>query len=221
MQPCRTVLRSAPTSFALVIGGTLMCLSSEARVTRIVIDDRQPLATAAGQTIVYEQISGRAFGDLDPRDSTNAIIQDIQLGKDADGGVRYAASSAITKPVNVAQTSGLLWHDVPNRGSPATINVAERNFGDVGLASAWQGDNAAINAANGTAVRPTMLVGGRHFLQVSVAKNADGSMVTGRVFGRIVNRSGLATTSVPVCCRPTRCRTLRRSMPCVRTSGTG
>ena len=61
MQPCRTVLRSAPTSFALVIGGTLMCLSSEARVTRIVIDDRQPLATAAGQTIVYEQISGRAF----------------------------------------------------------------------------------------------------------------------------------------------------------------
>ena len=70
----------------------LMCLSSEARVTRIVIDDRQPLAAAAGQTIAYEQISGRAFGDLDPRDSTNAIIQDIQLGKDADGRVRYAAS---------------------------------------------------------------------------------------------------------------------------------
>ena len=193
MQPCRTVLRSAPTSFALAIGGTLalMCLSSEARVTRIVIDDRQPLAAAAGQTIAYEQISGRAFGDLDPRDSTNAIIQDIQLGKDADGRVRYAASFVITKPVNVAQTSGLLWHDVHNRGSPTTISVAERNFGDVGLASAWQGDNAAINAANGTAVRPTMLVGGRHFLQVPVAKNADGSMVTGRVFGRIVNRSGL------------------------------
>ena len=221
MQPRRTFLRFAPISLAIGSTLALMCLSSQARVTRIVIDDRQPLATAPGQTIAYEQISGRAFGELDPRDSANVIIQDILLGKDADGRVRYTASFVITKPVDLAQASGLLWHDVPNRGSPITINVAERNFGDVGLASAWQGDNAAINAANGTAVRPTMLVGGRHFLQVPVAKNADGSMVTGRVFGRIVNRSGLATTSVPVCCRPTRCRTLRRSMPCVRTSGTG
>ena len=190
MQPRRTFLRFAPISLAIGSTLALMCLSSQARVTRIVIDDRQPLATAPGQTIAYEQISGRAFGELDPRDSANVIIQDILLGKDADGRVRYTASFVITKPVDLAQASGLLWHDVPNRGSPITINVAERNFGDVGLASAWQGDNAAINAANGTAVRPTMLVGARHFLQVPVARNADGSMVTGRVFGRIVNRSG-------------------------------
>jgi len=35
-----------------------------------------------------------------------------------------------------------------------------------------------------------MLVGGRHFLQVPIAKNLDGSAVTGKVFGRIVNRTG-------------------------------
>ena len=51
-----------------------------------------------------------------------------------------------------------MWHDVPNRGSPFTIGVAERNFGDIGLASAWQGDNAALNAGNGTAIRPHMPV---------------------------------------------------------------
>ena len=181
-----------PLLLALAMGATLALtsLSSVARVVRIVVDDRQQLAAGPGQSIAYEQISGRAFGELDPRASANAIIQDIQLGKDADGKVRYTASFVITKPVDLAQASGLLWHDVPNRGSPITINVAERNFGDVGLASAWQGDNAAINATNGTAVRPTMLVGGRHFVQVPVAKNADGSMVTGRVFGRIVNRAG-------------------------------
>src|SRR5260221_8179341 len=83
-----------------------------------------------------------------------------------------------------------MWHDVPNRGSPLTIGVQERNFGDVGLASAWQGDNSAINANNGTAVRPTELVGGRHFVQVPVARNLEGSAVTGLVFGRIVNPSG-------------------------------
>ncbi|MFO1329646.1 MAG: alpha/beta hydrolase domain-containing protein [Rubrivivax sp.] len=170
---------------------SLLCLSApaQARVTRIVIDDTQPL-TATGQTLAYQQISGRAFGELDPRDPVNAIIQDIQLAKDADGKVRYVASFVLTKPVDMSQASGLMWHDVPNRGSPNTIVVAERNFGDIGLASAWQGDNSAINANNGTAVRPTMLVGGRHWLQLPVARNGDGSVVTGDVFGRIVNRSG-------------------------------
>jgi hypothetical protein len=163
----------------------------EARVTRIVIDQAAtPLATAPGQTLAYEQIAGRAFGELDPRDPLNAIIQDIGLGKDADGKVRYVASFVLTKPVDMVNASGLLWHDVPNRGSPTTIGVAERNLGDVGLASAWQGDNAGINAANGTTVRATMSVGGRHFVQVPIARNADGSKVTGQVFGRIVNRSG-------------------------------
>lgn len=164
--------------------------STQARVTKILIDDAEPLVAAVGQTIAYEQISGRAFGELDPSDPLNAIIQDIALGKDPDGKVRYVASFVLTKPVDLARASGLMWHDVPNRGTPLTIAVEERNLGDVGLASAWQGDNSAINAANGTAVRPTELVGGRHWLQVPVAKNADGSPVTGLVFGRIVNRSG-------------------------------
>ncbi|HKW82782.1 MAG TPA: alpha/beta hydrolase domain-containing protein, partial [Burkholderiaceae bacterium] len=157
---------------------------------RIVVDDVQPLASAPGQGIAYEQVSGRAFGELDPGDPLNAIIQDIELGKDADGKVRYTASFVLTKPANLQQASGLMWHDVPNRGTPITIAVAERNFGDIGLASAWQGDNAAFDANNGTAIRPTMLVGGRHFLQVPIAKNLDGSAVTGNVFGRIVNRAG-------------------------------
>lgn len=162
---------------------------SQARVTKIVIDDTQPLS-ATGQVIPYDQISGRAYGELDPSDPLNAIIQDISLGKDPDGKVRYVASFVLSKPVDLSQASGMMWHDVPNRGTPITINVAERNFGDIGLASAWQGDNAGINAANGTTVRPTMLVSGRHWLQVPVAKNSDGTTVTGLVFGRIVNRSG-------------------------------
>ena len=163
---------------------------TQARVTEIIIDDVKPL-TGTGQTIAYEQRSGRAFGELDPNDPHNEIIQDIQLGRDPDGKVRYIASFVLTKPVDMSQASGLMWHDVPNRGSPLTIVVAERNFGDVGLASAWQGDNAGIDANNGTIVRATELVGGRHFVQVPVAKNPDGSTVTGLVFGRIVNRSGL------------------------------
>lgn len=180
--------QAAPAARMLCASLLLLLLAPapvSARVTRIVVDDVQPLPPAAGQTIAYEQISGRAFGELDPALAGNAIIQDIQLGKDADGKLHYVASFVLTKPVDTAQASGLMWHDVPNRGTPLTINVAERNFGDVGLASAWQGDNAG-----GTAVRATMRVGERHFLVLPVAKNADGSAVTGQVLARIVNRAG-------------------------------
>lgn len=180
--------QAAPAARVLCASLLLLLLAPapvSARVTRIVVDDVQPLPPAAGQTIAYEQISGRAFGELDPALAGNAIIQDIQLGKDADGKLHYVASFVLTKPVDTAQASGLMWHDVPNRGTPLTINVAERNFGDVGLASAWQGDNAG-----GTAVRATMRVGERHFLVLPVAKNADGSAVTGQVLARIVNRAG-------------------------------
>jgi len=168
-----------------------------ARVTQIVIDDTQPLASAPGQTIAYEQIAGRAFGELDPKDPVNAIIQDIELGRSADGKVHYVASFVLTKPVDMSNASGLMWHDVPNRGSPLVIVTAERNFADVGLASAWQGDNAG-----GTAIRPTMQVGGRHFLQVPIARNPDGSTITGLVLGRIVNRSGPASQAILVQANP-------------------
>lgn len=205
MKPFRAMPYRRGTLIAAAVALSLP--AAQARVTRIVVDDVKPLAPAAGQTVAYEQISGRAFGELDPRDPQNAIIQDIELGKDADGKVRYEASFVLTKPVDLAGASGLMWHDVPNRGSPIVINVAERNFGDIGLASAWQGDNAAINATNGTAWRSTMLVGGRHFVKVPVARNADGSPVTGLVFGRIVNRSGpnsqpLVVQTNPVPYRP-------------------
>ena len=65
-----------------------------------------------------------------------------------------------------------------------------RAFGDIGLASAWQGDNSSIAPGLGTAIRATMNAGGTHWLQLPVAKNADGSPVTGPVLGRIINRSG-------------------------------
>ena len=188
---------SAATGFA-VIAGILVCAAPlQARVTKIVVDETISPAFCKGTACAsfgdagqYEQISGRAFGELDPGDPLNKLIQDIELGKDPDGKVRYVATFVLTKPVDMAKASGLMWHDVPNRGRPLTLAVMERGFGDVGLANAWQGDNAGMTATLGTTVRATMTVGGNHWLQVPVAKNADGSPVTGPVLGRIINRSG-------------------------------
>ncbi|MBL8379561.1 MAG: hypothetical protein JNM79_16965 [Burkholderiales bacterium] len=172
----------------VVAAATLAAAPATARVTRIVIDEVRPFVEPAGSgagAIAYEQIAGRAFGELDPAHPGNAIIQDIGLAKDADGKVRYVATFLLVKPRDMRQASGLLWHDVPNRGRVFPMAPQERRFGDVMLASAWQGDNAGA-----TAVRETASVAGMQWLKVPVARGPDGTPVTGKVFARIVNRSG-------------------------------
>ena len=182
---------------ALALGAVA---TAQARVTRIVVDEVLPFTEPAGspaQKIAYEQVAGRAFGELDPKLPGNAIIQDIELGRDADGKVRYVATFLIIKPKDMRQASGMMWHDVPNRGGAFPMAAQERAFGDVMLASAWQGDNAGR-----TAVRPTAAVAGLHWLQLPVARGANGERVTGQVFGRIVNRSGMASQPLLVQTNP-------------------
>jgi hypothetical protein len=183
----------------LASGLLILSCTVQARVTRIVIDETLPMPAVAGaqNSIAYEQIAGRAFGELDPKLPGNAIIQDIELAKDADGKVRYVASFVIYKPVDLKQASGLMWHDVPNRGRVYPFAPQERAFGDIELASAWQGDNVGA-----TTVRPKASVAGMQFLQVPVARQADGSRVTGQVFGRIVNRSGMGSQPLMVQTNP-------------------
>jgi Alpha/beta hydrolase domain len=59
--------------------------------------------------------------------------------------------------------------------------VAERNEGDIGLSAGWQGDNSG-NTVPGP---------NNDYVVVPVAKNPDGSAVTGLAMGRIVNASGV------------------------------
>ena len=164
-----------------VCAGVAAAASVEARVTRIVIDST---TAVTGGAIPYQTLRGRAFGELDPNDAHNAVVTDIQLGKDADGKVRYETSFTITKPVDMAMASGFLWHDVPNRGGNIIINVTERDLGDIGLASGWQADNSGA-----TAVPTNHASGTSHWVVVPMARE-NGQLVTGKVLARIVNRSG-------------------------------
>ncbi len=190
MRTCKPLAAAAGVGAVVVMAALFAAPpAAQARVTKIVIDKKVspafPLKDggfqsfgAAGQ---YETIAGRAYGELDPADPRNAVIQDIQLApKNAGGKVEYVAAFFLVKPIDMSKASGLLWHDVPNRGRRVVIPGTERNAGDVGLSSGWQGDNAG-NTAPGA---------DNDWVTVPVAKNPDGSPVTGQVLGRIVNRSG-------------------------------
>ena len=160
---------------------TIAATPCDARVTRIVIDAVTPLT---GQAIAYEEIRGRAFGELDPADPHNGVITDIKLGADADGKVRYETSFNLVKPVDKERASGFLWHDVPNRGGAGVIAVEERGLGDIGLRSGWQADNAG-----NTGIPANRATGPNHWVAVPIAK-VNGVNVSGNVFARIVNQAG-------------------------------
>jgi hypothetical protein len=157
---------------------------ASARVKRIVVDTKVSPAFdgasfgAAGQ---YETLAGRAFGELDPGDPRNAIITDIRLApRNANGKVEYVATFFLVKPIDLAKSSRLLWHDVPNRGGRITIAAAERRDGDIGLSSGWQADSSG-NTRPGP---------NNDYVIAPIATNFDGSPLTGPVMGRIFNVSG-------------------------------
>jgi len=169
---------------------------TQARVTKIIIDRT---ATLTGQDIPYETLTGRAFGELDPLDSHNTLITDIALApKNANGKVEYIASFFIVKPVDMSQASGLLWHDVPNRGGRITITSDLRNSHDVGVSSGWQGDNAGATAVPANASSPSPVTpSSNEWVKTPVATG-----VTGQILGRIINRSGLGAQPLNVMGNP-------------------
>lgn len=194
--PRLLIARSARIVTATAITMLVCVATAWGQVSRIVIDSVVSPAfggASYGTVGQYETIAGRAFGELDPKDSRNAIITDLKLApRNANGKVEYTATFFLVKPINLSTSSHLLWHDVPNRGSRITIGVAERDLGDIGLSSGWQGDQMG-----GTAPNP-----GREYAIVPRAKRPDGSPVTGRIVARVFNVSGPASQPLYVYSNP-------------------
>src|SRR5581483_7782892 len=162
--PVRTVLAAS-----LAAAFAAWAPTSDARVTRIIIDSKvdcvqfdNPPPPAVPKCIEsnYDGLIGRAFGELDPNDDHNALITDVQAAAHASptGKAQYIASFYIVKPKDTStlKPSGLLWHDVPNRGGRITITSDLRTQGDIGISSGWQGDNAGATAvpANASSLTP-------------------------------------------------------------------
>jgi hypothetical protein len=159
----------------------LLAPAAEARVVRVVMESRDSPAFAAGS---YERVTGHFLGELDPSDPLNAVINDLLLApRNQRGKVEYSATFTLLFPRDASKASGVLWYEVPNRGNsplnprpPADALAA----GHILLSSGWQGDLAP---------RP-----GAETISTPVARNADGSSITGPVLYRISNSRGSTTS---------------------------
>jgi len=167
-----------------------------AKVKRIVIDKaRSESPTYGGRSFgkagQYEKIVGRAYGELDPKDPHNTIIQDIQLApRNSRGMVEYVATFTLLKPIDLSKASNVLLYEVVNRGRKLEAGGSDRGY--TYLFSGWQGDIPAETSIGGEEAET---------IQVPVARNPDGSSITGPVLVRIKNTSG-STSPLFVYSRP-------------------
>ena len=203
MQHERTLLglvKNRRTFRALLAAVFAVPHAAQAQITRIVIDpirsDVVEGGKAFGSAGAYERLIGFAYGELDPNDRRNALIQDIQLApKNARGNVEYVTTFALTKPTDVSKASGLLFYQVVNRGNAGrATDEFLMNRGGIILRSGWQGDIPTDDEG---------AWGGKTFsIRVPIARNPDGSSITGPVLLQFWNIAG-NTSPLNVLRRPT------------------
>ncbi|GAP35910.1 alpha/beta hydrolase domain-containing protein [Piscinibacter sakaiensis] len=160
---------------------------------RLTISAREDVAGSWGSVGAYERLTGSFSGEVDPKAARNAIIQDLALAPvNARGMVEYTAEFVMLKPKDMAKANGVLRYDAPNRGNiltlvnptavPSDAEYLERGY--TLLYSAWQGDVPKSSAARLT-------------LTVPVAKNADGSAITGPYRSELIPSSATPVMSLP------------------------
>lgn len=139
----------------------LLAGAAEARIVKI---DIQSLSDPAPDG--YVTLAGRAYGEVDPANPLNVIIQDISLApRNSRGMVEYSMDFTILKPPR--QGNGLLLYDVVNRGFPLSrlvpplIEGVARQRGYTIVWSGWEGNLPKVNPIRHTMTVPTATQDGK------------------------------------------------------------
>src|SRR5437764_7781946 len=174
---------------------------AQARITRVQITARES-PTFGGFSWpgvgMYEKIAGKAFAEVDPTDPLNAVIVDVGLApRNTAGSVEFSFDFYILKPVDLTKGNHLVMYEPPNRGgktwtSLARISGGGNDPGSItdqtvlansflmprGYTMVWSGWDKA--AGTSTANFNTTIT-------LPIAKNPDGSSITGPAFEYIVS----------------------------------
>ena len=165
---------------------------AEAQITRVVIDrSRSESPTFEGRTFgpngsvgQYEKLRGKAYGELDPADPRNAVITDLALApKNSRGRVEYSMDIFILKPIDLKKGSHKVMLDFNNRGLMRVSSLNDAAFTNNPTTAAHAGTGFLMNlgysiVANGWDFGATSNYEGMT-ISVPVAKNPDGSRITG------------------------------------------
>jgi hypothetical protein len=198
-------MRTKPLAASVALAFVPLLVAStaaDARITRIQIISTAPAYGGAsiGAVGAYERVVGKAFGEVNPGDRFNNMIVDVGLApKNARGNVEYSFDFYILKPVDLTKGNGKVMYEPPNRGGKqyaslnrstggndpaASANPQGTFFAPRGYSMVWSGWDYAAGTNNANFLST---------IELPVAKNPDGSTITGPAYEYIVN--GNATTT--------------------------
>src|SRR6267143_354033 len=206
----RALVRLGAVCALTAAGAMIAAAPADARVKKIQITTKESPTfggyswPGVGQ---YVKIAGKAFGELDPKDPKNAVIVDLQLApRNASGNVEYSFDFYILKPIDSTKGNHKMLYEPPNRGRK-TINALNRGAGgnDPGsvtdaslLGNSFlmpQGYSISFSGwdfsaeTNGSDLSTT--------ITLPIAKNPDGSSITGPSFEYIVNAGASYALTYP------------------------
>jgi Alpha/beta hydrolase domain len=209
-KPMRKLLALSATAGGLVLLAPLWAEPSQARITRIEIVKVEPAFSGRsfGDVGSYERVIGRAYGEVDPKHAANGIIQDLELAPTtAKGGVEYTTDIDILRPSDRSKGNGILFFNVVNRGNKGGLTAFNADV-PAGLPQNLADNNALKVAGDGFMMEQgyTMVWFGwqgdvlagndRMTFSVPVAKNRDGSAITGVVRSELIVRSPAKTLNL-------------------------
>lgn len=173
--------------------------AAQARITKLTITKVES-PTFEGRSFgaagTYEKLTGRATGEVDPRDPRNAVITDIALApRNARGMVEYETDVMMLRPTDRSKSNHRLWYELTNRGR--VLSFAQ--FND---AAETNTPGSATDAGNGFLMRAgyNILIsgwdisapsgGGSFTTKAPVAMNPDGSPISGPSMEEFVIEDG-------------------------------
>ena len=193
-------LRVAVLCAMAAAAGALVVTDAQARITKLVVQGKESPTfggfswPGVGQ---YEKIFGKAFGELDPSDPHNAIITDLSLApRNSNGKVDYSFDFYILKPIDLSKGNHKMLYEPPNRGGK-TVAALNRGVGgnDPGSITTASQLSQAFLMQRGYSVSfsgwdfaaGTSTANFNTTITLPVAKNPDGSSITGPAYEYIVS----------------------------------
>ncbi len=183
--------------------------SAGAEVVRVEVRSRTDLLAgkAFGSVGAYEKLSGKIYFAVDPDNSANQAIVDVDKAhRNAAGMVEFSADFDMLRPRDLARGNGVLLYEVVNRGNKMMLQ--DLNFGSGGFGSA-NDLNEAADLGDGFLMEQgfTLLWVGWQFnvpmrndpvrAYLPIAREADGSPIQGLVRSDFVLRERSTEAEIP------------------------
>ena len=192
--------------FGFCLASLIALAQGHAKITRIEITKIEPAFNGEtfGSVGTYERVTGKAYGEVDPKNPRNAKIQDIDLApKNIRGHVEYSTDIEILRPADSSKANGTLFFNIINRGNKGGLSLinadipntladvnAIKNAGDgymqrQGYTLVWFGWQADVLPGNN-----------RMLLTVPIAQNKDGSAITGIIRSELFSSTPTTTLNL-------------------------